>query len=139
MYAWAGIMPMLASGLAQISSTVAAYEDGTWTSNSSPVAVVSASSRSSPPATISSADTDGTNSTWIGRSAVPTSDPPIVVSGAVVSVAAVVSGAVVAGASVVSDAAVVSLVSSPPPQAATMRARRASSAAHLVRLTMSLL
>src|SRR5690606_24135262 len=104
-------MPMLASGLAQISSTVAAYEDGTWTSNSRPVAVFRVSARISPPATISSAETDGTNNTWIGLSA-----------GAVVSAPAVVVAS-----------------SPPPPQAASTRARAPRRAVQRVRFTASLL
>src|SRR5690606_31333136 len=133
-------MPMLASGLAQISSTVAAYEDGTWTSNSRPVAVFRVSARISPPATISSAETDGTNNTWIGLSAVPIDDSPPAVSVTVVSVGVVVSGAaVVSAGAVVSAPAVVVASSSPPPQAASTRARAPRRAVQRVRFTASLL
>jgi hypothetical protein len=63
----------------------------------------------SPPETITSASTEGTNSTWIGLSAVPRLAAVVVVSaGAVVVVA---GGAVVAGAAVV-------VVAAPPPHAA---------------------
>src|SRR5690606_15796492 len=110
------------------------------TSNSSPVAVFSASARSSPPATISSAETEGTNSTWIGLSAVPTdASPPAVVSVTVVSVGAVVSGVVSVGAAVVSAPAVVVESPSPPPQAASTRARAPSRANQRVCFTSSLL
>jgi len=86
---------------AHISLMVAAYDVGTLTSKTRPVASSSTPLRISPPAMISSALTDGTKRTWIGRSADPISGPAsvVVVSGAAVVVGAtvvVVSGAAAA-------------------------------------------
>src|SRR3972149_2021036 len=84
--------PMVLSGDAHISSMVAAYEVGMVTSKLRPVASSRAAFMMSPPVTITSASTEGTNSTLIGFSAEPTSamGASVVVGVAVVVVAAVV-------------------------------------------------
>ena len=61
------------SGEAHISSMVAAYEVGTLTSKLRPVASLRASAISSPPLTMTWASTDGTKSTLMGFSSLPTS------------------------------------------------------------------
>src|SRR3990172_1503782 len=65
--------PMVSDGEAHISSMVAAYEVGTLTTNSRPVAALRASAITWPPVVITLASTEGTNSALIGCAAVPIS------------------------------------------------------------------
>ena len=82
----------------------------------------------SPPETMMSASTDGTNSTLIGRSGEPT----VAIASVVVGAGAVVGGTVVAtGAAVVSGAAVVVASVPSSPHAATIMAKAASTTKNL--------
>ena len=115
--------PMVLSGDAHISEIVAAYDVGTLTSYTRPVASSSTPLRISPPAMISSALTDGTKRTLIGLSAVPISTMAsvVVVSGAAVVVVA--ASVVVVVSSTAAAVVVVSSLSEPHAAAISANAR----------------
>src|SRR5690349_17437982 len=105
---------MVSVGEAHISSMVAAYEVGTLTSKTRPVASLRASAMTSPPVVMIWASTEGTNNTLIGCSSVPmpmlgSSVGSAVGSGASVGSAVGSGTSVGSGASVGSTAAVVAV------------------------------